>query len=120
MAVEVRVGPHGRVVIPAILRKELGLGPGSVLLVDVEDGTRLVLEERRASAARLRGSWVDEPGTKGEDAWSAKLIAERRTEEATDEDTTAGVPADSGAPGAERAAPPTAGGSIGSTRRDRG
>ena len=120
MAVEVRVGPHGRVVIPAILRKELGIGPGSVLLVDVEDGTRLVLEERRASAARLRGSWVDEPGTKGEDAWSAKLITECRTEEAADEDAVEGAPADPGVPRAERSALPTAGGSIDSPRRGRG
>ena len=41
------MGPQGRLVIPAELRRELGIEPGEILLASAEDG-RLVLETRRA------------------------------------------------------------------------
>ena len=44
-AVELSVGKQGRIVIPAYLRKQLALKPGSQLLAWVEDG-RLVMETK--------------------------------------------------------------------------
>lgn len=76
-----KVGPQGRIVIPAALRKSLGVVPGDELVARME-GQRLVLESRAAAGARVRGmlkhlatdvSVVDE------------LIADRR-EEARRED----------------------------------
>jgi AbrB family looped-hinge helix DNA binding protein len=80
MTVSLRVGPQGRVVIPAALRQAMGIEPGSVLLAQVLDG-KLVLETRkqvlnqffsRFAKARMtpNGSVVDE------------LIAEHRAEAA--------------------------------------
>jgi AbrB family looped-hinge helix DNA binding protein len=73
---EVTVGPQGRLVIPASLRRRLSIEPGEVLIARAEED-RLVLERRKAILARLRErlrvvptdvSLVDE------------LIAERRKE----------------------------------------
>ena len=78
----VTVGPQGRVVIPAPIRRSLGLAAGDELTLTI-DGERLVLEPRAVAAARARGmfahlatdvSVVDE------------LLAERR-EEARRDDT---------------------------------
>lgn len=49
----VRVGPQGRIVVPARLRRELKLREGSVLLARADAG-RLVLEPRSAAWSRLR------------------------------------------------------------------
>jgi AbrB family looped-hinge helix DNA binding protein len=40
---QIQLGPQGRIVIPAEIRQELGLAPGSVLQAQVVDG-KLVLE----------------------------------------------------------------------------
>ncbi len=53
------MGPHGRVVIPAEIRRALGLTEGSTLVAVLEDDGRLVLEDRQRMIARLRGSWRD-------------------------------------------------------------
>ena len=77
----VRLGPQGRIVIPAPVRRRLGVSPGDELALTVDD-QRLILEPRAAAAARARGmfrhlatevSAVDE------------LIADRRQEAARDE-----------------------------------
>jgi len=44
-AIELSVGKQGRIVIPAYLRKQLAIKPGSQLLAWVEDG-RLVMETK--------------------------------------------------------------------------
>ena len=44
-AIELSVGKQGRIVIPAFLRKQLAIKPGSQLLAWVEDG-RLVMETK--------------------------------------------------------------------------
>ena len=44
-AIELSVGKQGRIVIPAYLRKQLAIQPGSQLLAWVEDG-RLVMETK--------------------------------------------------------------------------
>lgn len=51
--VEVRIGPQGRLVIPAPLRKRLGLQEGDRLIAHLEDG-RLVLETRANILDRLQ------------------------------------------------------------------
>ena len=72
----VRVGPQGRIVIPAAVREELGLGVGDELSTRVEDG-RLVLERREDVARRLRERFASvAPGR----SLSEELIAERREE----------------------------------------
>jgi AbrB family looped-hinge helix DNA binding protein len=49
----VRLGPQGRLVVPAELRRELGLGEGSELAIR-SDGRRLILEPRSEVLRRLR------------------------------------------------------------------
>jgi len=65
------------VVIPAHLRRELGLEPGETLMAHVESG-RLVLERRGEILSRLRSELREAtpPGTSMVD----ELLAERRRE----------------------------------------
>lgn len=72
----VKVGPQGRIVIPAALRDELGLGVGDELSTRIEDG-RLVLERREDVARRLRGRYA---AIASDRTLSEELIAERREE----------------------------------------
>jgi AbrB family looped-hinge helix DNA binding protein len=70
----VRLGPQGRIVVPAELRRELGLEEGSELAIR-SDGRRLILEPRAEVLRRLRRrfaavgdvSLVDELGAARED-----------------------------------------------------
>ncbi len=78
---KVRVGPQGRIVIPAALREELGVGPGQELVARVEDG-RLVLERREDVVRRLKGRFAHVPAGR---VLSEELIAERREEARLDE-----------------------------------
>ncbi|HLN05302.1 MAG TPA: AbrB/MazE/SpoVT family DNA-binding domain-containing protein [Acidimicrobiales bacterium] len=78
------VGERGRVVIPAEFRKTLGIGPGSTLVAHVEDGRRLVLEDRGALVAAMRGAWRISEGSTRSDL-TAELLAERRAEAALEE-----------------------------------
>jgi AbrB family looped-hinge helix DNA binding protein len=73
---KVRVGPQGRIVIPAALREELGVGPGQELVARVEDG-RLILERREDVVRRLKGRFVHVPSDR---VLSEELIGERREE----------------------------------------
>ena len=50
---EVQVGAQGRLVIPAALRKALGLKPGDRLIAR-QEGESLVLERREAIGKRLQ------------------------------------------------------------------
>lgn len=79
---EVKVGRHGRIVIPVEIREELGLDEGTRLSARVEDG-RLVLESRLAAFERLRRRFRE--GAKGRDP-VAELIAERRAEARREEE----------------------------------
>ena len=54
----VSVGPKGRVVIPAEIRRELGIQEGSELVAMVE-GAAVVLVPRSAVKARLRSIFAD-------------------------------------------------------------
>ena len=73
---KVRVGPQGRIVIPAVLREELDVGPGQELLARVEDG-RLILERREDTVRRLKGRFAHVPAGR---LLSEELIVERREE----------------------------------------
>ena len=72
----VTVGLQGRLVIPSEIRRELGIGPGDVLLALVED-QRLVLEKREAVLKRLLQRFERVPA---EVSLADELIAERRSE----------------------------------------
>lgn len=54
----VRLGPQGRLVVPAELRKELGLQEGAELAIR-SDGRRLILEPRSEVLRRLRRRFSD-------------------------------------------------------------
>lgn len=73
---EVRIGPQGRIVIPATLRKALSLHPGDTLTARVEDG-QLVLEKREHIFARLKARFAGVPHGV---SLVEDLIAERRAE----------------------------------------
>lgn len=73
---EVTVGPQGRLVIPASLRRRLGIEPGEVLIARAEED-RLVLERRKAILARLRERLRVVPA---DVSLVDELIAERRKE----------------------------------------
>ena len=66
--------------IPARMRKRLGIGAGERLVARVEDG-RVVLEKRENVLRRLRGRFA---GVPTEVSLADELISERR-EEATRE-----------------------------------
>lgn len=70
----VAVGPKGRVVIPADIRRALGIGEGSELVALV-DGEAVVLVPRSAIKRRLRSMFA-EVGP----SLSEELLAERREE----------------------------------------
>ena len=73
----VNVGAKGRVVLPAPIRRALGLAEGSELLARVEDGA-VVLERRAAAVGRLQSlvrSSVPEPSPLVDE-----LLSERRAE----------------------------------------
>ncbi len=73
---EVRVGPQGRLVIPAELRRSLGFHPGDRLIVREEDG-KLVLEKADTVERRLKARYKH---ISQEESLADELISERRTE----------------------------------------
>ena len=72
----VRVGPQGRIVIPAGIRQALDILPGQLLLARAEDG-RLVLEKRDQILARLQDTFSQVPR---DVSLVDELIAKRREE----------------------------------------
>ena len=76
-AIPVKVGPKGRVVVPAPIRKELGIEEGTELMARVE-GDGIVLEPRAAALRRLR-ELVRAAVPEGV-SLTDELIAERREE----------------------------------------
>jgi AbrB family looped-hinge helix DNA binding protein len=73
------VNDQGRVTIPAPLRQELGLRPGSRVVAYVENG-RLVLEDRDHLLARVQDEVAR--ANKGSTSAVDELIADRRAEAA--------------------------------------
>ncbi len=72
----VRVGPQGRVVIPAHIREALGIIPEQTLVARIENG-RLVLETREQALSRLQDTFVK--ASQGVSVVE-ELLAERREE----------------------------------------
>ncbi len=74
---KVQVGTEGRVVIPAHIRKQLGIEPGEELIVRVDDG-RIVMEKPEDMIRRVQEMFEAKvpPGVSLVD----ELIAERREE----------------------------------------
>jgi bifunctional DNA-binding transcriptional regulator/antitoxin component of YhaV-PrlF toxin-antitoxin module len=70
----VRVGRQGRLVVPAELRRELGVEPLDVLVAWIDDG-RLVLQRREDIEREL---WATFEGVEG--SMADELVAERRRE----------------------------------------
>lgn len=73
----VTVNSQGRVVVPAELRRELGITSGMPLVAYVEDG-RLILEERAHMLKRLQDEFRAH-NTAGKSVVD-ELLAERRAE----------------------------------------
>jgi bifunctional DNA-binding transcriptional regulator/antitoxin component of YhaV-PrlF toxin-antitoxin module len=76
-AIDVTLGPQGRLVLPAPLRKALALVPGDGLVARVEGTDRIVLEKRSAGLTRLQDRFAR---TRGRKDLAASLIADRRAE----------------------------------------
>lgn len=74
--IEVTVGPQGRVVVPARLRRRLGIEQGDILMARAEED-RLVLERREAILARLRNRFAAVPS---DDSLVDELLEQRREE----------------------------------------
>ncbi|MBT0565833.1 AbrB/MazE/SpoVT family DNA-binding domain-containing protein [Williamsia sp. CHRR-6] len=74
------VGRQGRIVIPAELRSDLGLGEGDVVHVALE-GRRIVIEPPRDAGAGLRGILLASSDGR---SLVEELLAERAAEAARD------------------------------------
>jgi AbrB family looped-hinge helix DNA binding protein len=72
----VRMGPQGRIVVPAELRRELGLEEGSTLNATTRQG-RLILEPRAVVLERIRKRFAT---VATPNRLSDELIADRRDE----------------------------------------
>ena len=74
---KVKVGPGGRVVIPAPMREALGIGEGDVLVATLDvNGLRLTT---MGSALAYARSIVRDAAASG-GSWADELIADRRRE----------------------------------------
>jgi len=80
MNTTLEVGPQGRIVIPAAIRKVMGIETGATLVARVEEG-RLVLETQDQLLSQFYSRFAKarmQPG----DSIVDELIAERRNEAA--------------------------------------
>lgn len=73
---ELNVGPKGRVVIPAQLRKAMNLEVGSRLTARLSDG-QLILEAPNSAWKRLQTMAQEKEPNQ---SWVDELIAQRRAE----------------------------------------
>jgi AbrB family looped-hinge helix DNA binding protein len=79
---EIQIGPQGRIVIPAPLRKALDLHPGEILIAHVEQGC-LIFEKPDAIKRRLKARFAHLPK---DVSLADELIAERRVEAKKEDD----------------------------------
>jgi AbrB family looped-hinge helix DNA binding protein len=79
---EARLGPQGRLVIPAKLRRALHLKTGDCLLVR-QDGESIVLERQNVVERRLRARFSHIPD---KISLVDELLAERRADAARESD----------------------------------
>lgn len=74
--IEIHLGSQGRIVLPASVRRELGVEQGAVLLAHVDEG-RLVIEP---PAHILSGAKARFSRLRGKKSLADELIAERRVD----------------------------------------
>jgi len=87
---ELSVSADGRVTIPAQLRREAGIQPGSALVCYVENG-RVVFEDRGHLLARVQDEVLAAEAAAGHTGSAVEeLIAERRAEAAREADEDSG------------------------------
>ena len=73
---QIRIGPQGRIVVPAPIRKALELHHGDTLAAHVRNG-QLILEKREHVLARLKARFASVPN---DVSLVDELVAERRAE----------------------------------------
>ena len=78
--VPVRLGPQGRLVVPADLRRELGLVEGTEMAIR-SDGHRLILEPRSEVLRRLRRRFAAAGDASLVDDLAADRVREARRED---------------------------------------
>jgi AbrB family looped-hinge helix DNA binding protein len=79
-SVSSKINQNGRIVIPAALRRQMGIKAGESVLMEVEDGV-LRMESHRARIRRIQEEFRKHiPIKPGEMLMSDQLIAERREE----------------------------------------
>jgi AbrB family looped-hinge helix DNA binding protein len=78
-----KINQNGRIVIPAALRRQMGIKAGESVLMEVEDGV-LRMESHRARIRRIQQEFAQyiRPGVLASD----ELIAERREEARREEE----------------------------------
>jgi AbrB family looped-hinge helix DNA binding protein len=77
------LSPEGRIVVPAVIRKQLGLEAGAVLTFRIE-GDRVVMSTRDAAIAELQRLFTEAP-LRPVGRLSDELIAGRRAETMRDD-----------------------------------
>jgi antitoxin PrlF len=77
-----RLDGQGRIVIPAVLRRALGLHEGDELTLELEDGALRVLT--RGEAMRRAQEYVSRLTARTDGSLADELIAERRAEAANE------------------------------------
>ena len=82
---QIRLGPQGRIVIPAHFRRAMGIEAGEPLVATLEGEGRLVIETRKAAWESFLQLFEGIP--KDVDL-VAELIAERRAEARREEEAT--------------------------------
>lgn len=75
--IQTRINQNGRIVIPAVIRKAMGLSLGDSVVMSLEDGT-LRIEPQKAPVRRVQESLREL--IPGDRVLSDELIAERREE----------------------------------------
>ena len=70
----IKVGPHGRMIIPAALRRAMELQAGEELVARLE-GEQLILERRETIERRLKARFAHIPNDVD---LASELLAERR------------------------------------------
>ncbi len=77
---EITVGDRGRIILPASLRKELGIRPGTRLLLNSEDDGSISLRPYRAVVQAGLGLLAA-----GDEALVDELLSERRVAAASED-----------------------------------
>jgi AbrB family looped-hinge helix DNA binding protein len=74
-----RINPNGRIVIPAIVRDQMGLNPGEAVVMEIDSDGVLRLESHRAHIRRLQQEF-SQPADADARPASRQLIEEREEE----------------------------------------